>query len=121
MDAFGILPDFAGVAVHDAFSPYFGYTGCEHALCNAHLLRDLIFVKGQSIQPWAAGMLHLLGEMKDAVDAAKDQGQDTCRSRAAMPSACATTASSARAGGATCPPSPQAGRAGQSRPPPTIC
>jgi transposase len=44
MDAIGILPRFAGVAVHDAWAPYDTYTEATHALCNAHALRELIYV-----------------------------------------------------------------------------
>jgi transposase len=44
MDAIGVLPAFAGVAVHDAWAPYDTYTGMIHALCNAHALRELIYV-----------------------------------------------------------------------------
>ncbi|MDQ7909039.1 IS66 family transposase [Phytohabitans sp. ZYX-F-186] len=40
MTAFGILPRFTGIAVHDAYSGYDGFTGCTHALCNAHILRE---------------------------------------------------------------------------------
>jgi transposase len=40
----GILPRFAGVAVHDAWAPYDTYTTATHALCNAHVLRELIAV-----------------------------------------------------------------------------
>jgi transposase len=45
MDAAGILPGYRGVAVHDAWAPYDTYTGVAHALCNAHLLRELIYVQ----------------------------------------------------------------------------
>lgn len=48
-DASGILPKFQGRAMHDAWSPYFGYAG-EHGLCNAHHLRELIFVHDQMQQ-----------------------------------------------------------------------
>jgi len=34
--AFGILTRFTGVAVHDAYSGYDGFTKATHALCNAH-------------------------------------------------------------------------------------
>ena len=44
MDAIGVLPKFAGVAVHDAWAPYDTYTSMIHALCNAHALRELIYV-----------------------------------------------------------------------------
>jgi transposase len=44
MDAIGILPTFTGVGVHDAWAPYDTYTNMIHALCNAHALRELIYV-----------------------------------------------------------------------------
>jgi len=44
MNAIGILPQFRGVAVHDAWAPYDTYTDTVHALCNAHALRELIYV-----------------------------------------------------------------------------
>lgn len=44
MDAIGILPTFAGVAVHDAWAPYDTYTTATHALCNTHVLRELVYV-----------------------------------------------------------------------------
>jgi len=44
MDAAGVLPVFTGVAVHDAWAPYDTYTQAGHALCGAHVLRELIAV-----------------------------------------------------------------------------
>src|SRR5206468_11777386 len=44
IDAAGVLPHFTGIAVHDAFAPYARYGSVTHALCNAHLLRELIAV-----------------------------------------------------------------------------
>ena len=41
MDAMGVLPSFAGIAVHDARAPYDGYDGAEHQLCCSHVLREL--------------------------------------------------------------------------------
>ena len=41
MDAAGVLPGFAGIAVHDAWAPYDTYQAITHALCNAHALREL--------------------------------------------------------------------------------
>ncbi|MEV7624692.1 transposase [Actinoplanes sp. NPDC089786] len=38
MTAFGILPRFTGVAVHDAYSGYDGFAAATHALCNARIL-----------------------------------------------------------------------------------
>jgi transposase len=44
IDAAGVLPDFTGTLVHDAFAPYARYLAARHGLCNAHLLRELIAV-----------------------------------------------------------------------------
>lgn len=41
MAAMNVLPGFTGTAVHDAWAPYDTYTAARHALCNAHLLREL--------------------------------------------------------------------------------
>lgn len=70
IDAIGILPDFLGRAIHDFWKPYFGYD-CFHGLCNAHHLRELIFVHEQHQQDWADHMIDGLLDIKDAVDLAK--------------------------------------------------
>ncbi len=44
MNSAGVLPEFTGVAVHDAWAPYDTYTCATHALCNAHALRELAAV-----------------------------------------------------------------------------
>ena len=41
MDAMGVLPGFAGIAVHDAWAPYDTYAACGHQLCCAHAAREL--------------------------------------------------------------------------------
>ncbi len=41
IEAMGILPRFAGVAVHDAWAPYDTYTAPGHQPCCAHALREL--------------------------------------------------------------------------------
>jgi transposase len=41
MDAAGVLPEFRGVLVHDCWAPYDTYAQLTHALCNAHVLREL--------------------------------------------------------------------------------
>lgn len=44
MDAIGILPRFTGIAVHDGFQAYDTYRHLDSAMCNAHALRELIYV-----------------------------------------------------------------------------
>jgi transposase len=74
IEAVGILPGFKGVAVHDAYASYLAYES-GHALCNAHLLRDLIFVAERMNQAWAAEFVTLLLEIKTAVETARTQGE----------------------------------------------
>jgi len=73
LDSFGILPGFTGIAVHDGWRPYASY-GCEHALCNAHHLRELVFVLESTQQPWAQQMIDLLREAKREVDLSRTSG-----------------------------------------------
>jgi transposase len=63
--AFGILPRFGGVAVHDAYSAYNGFD-CAHALCNAHIIREAVgvgeFDPAARTDGWAADLVDLLGD-----------------------------------------------------------
>jgi len=70
----GILPEFGGVAVHDSWKPYYQY-GFQHALCNAHHLRELTGILEQDKQEWPREMIELLLEIKKAVDEAKVSGK----------------------------------------------
>lgn len=45
MDDAVILPDFHGIIVHDCWGSYWKYQGAVHAVCCAHLLRELIGVE----------------------------------------------------------------------------
>ena len=70
MDQIDILPNFKGRAIHDFWKPYFKYN-CNHGLCNAHHLRELIFLNEQHGQRWAKNMIGCLIDIKKAVDEAK--------------------------------------------------
>lgn len=74
MNAIGLLPTFRGTAVHDALGGYFRF-GCRHALCNAHLLRDLTAVGEITRQHWPARFTELLLKIKTTVARARDAGQ----------------------------------------------
>ena len=63
-----ILPNFEGTAVHDCFKTYNKYTNCTHALCNAHILRELNGITELQKQDWAVQMKNLLLDIKKAVD-----------------------------------------------------
>jgi transposase len=70
IDEMNILPQFQGKAIHDGWKSYQGYD-CEHFLCNAHHLRELIFIWEHYQQTWAVQMLILLGSIKYMVDEAR--------------------------------------------------
>lgn len=72
MDAVSPLAQFTGVAVHDALHAYLSYP-CTHALCNAHLLRELTALSEQG-HIWATDLHVVLLDMKRAVDDAKAHG-----------------------------------------------
>ena len=72
IDEIGILPMFKGVLCHDHWKPYFKYD-CQHALCNAHHLRELERAWEQDNQKWARDMRDLLKEINIAVDDAGGQ------------------------------------------------
>jgi transposase len=74
MEAMGILPEFQGVAVHDFWASYLGYD-CDHALCNAHLLRELTFVWEECHQKWATTLSDALLQWKKTVQRAMDKGK----------------------------------------------
>jgi transposase len=75
IDALGILPAFTGTAVHDAYPSYLHASGCAHALCNAHVLRELVFLHEQHHQAWADELATLLVTAKDLTDAARAAGR----------------------------------------------
>ncbi|HUT56358.1 MAG TPA: IS66 family transposase [Phycisphaerae bacterium] len=73
MDAAGILADYRGCAVHDFWKSYLNY-GCDHALCNGHLLRELVFLWEEQSQKWAKAMIDHLLAIKEAVATASAAG-----------------------------------------------
>jgi len=80
MDAMGILPSFAGIAVHDAWAPYDTYSGLEHQLCCAHALRELQAVADAAPAGgwcWAAQAAEAFTTMQALVSQAIARGQDT--------------------------------------------
>ena len=72
INAMGILPEFKGTAIHDGWKPYNNYD-CNHALCNAHLKRELTGIEENYKQQWAKEMNELLTEMKKYTDECKEQ------------------------------------------------
>jgi transposase len=70
----GLVPEFKGRLLHDAFASYWVFEQCQHALCNAHILRELRFLHEEQAQLWAAELKNLLLSMKKAVETAQPCG-----------------------------------------------
>lgn len=75
-DQAGVLSHFRGVMMHDRLSMYFKYRGAQHAVCGAHLVRDLASVAvAYSQTGWAEAMSALLVEMNEACHLARSEGR----------------------------------------------
>lgn len=63
------LPGYKGIAVHDFWMSYFKATKAEHAVCGAHLLRELTGVyENHPDQKWARDLYQELMSMCRAAD-----------------------------------------------------
>ncbi len=60
--AYSILNDFKNWAMHDCWKSYFDFTDCRHAICIAHILRELQALKDNG-SIWATLMHQLLLEL----------------------------------------------------------
>jgi transposase len=79
MEAMGVLPAFAGVAVHDAWAPYDLYTGAGHQLCCAPALRELQAVTDSAPAGqwcWATQAAEALTGMQTLAAEAVARGRD---------------------------------------------
>ena len=56
----GVLPYASGVAVHDFWKPYQKYDNVDHAMCCAHLERELVYAHETGNQAWAKLLRELL-------------------------------------------------------------
>lgn len=77
MDEIGILPQFKGTLVRDGYLSYSRYEQCRHSLCNAHLLRELVFIEETSPEQkvWTKPLALLLIEIKEAGVNARAQSE----------------------------------------------
>ena len=77
MEQCGVLPKFKGIAMHDCWASYWNYPDIRHAVCSAHLLRELTGIEeNHPEQKWASAFKDLLLEMKKAKDKAIEKGKD---------------------------------------------
>ena len=70
-----VISRFKGRLIHDGWKSYLHYV-CKHALCNAHHLRELVFIDEDLKQPWAFKMKKLLLDIKKTVDEAYEKGKE---------------------------------------------
>jgi transposase len=77
MDEVGILPQFRGTLVRDGYLSYTRFERCRHSLCNAHLLRELVFIEETSPDQkvWTAPLSKLLLKIKAAAANARANGE----------------------------------------------
>jgi transposase len=79
MKAAGVLPFFTGIAVHDAWKPYDTFENVAgHALCGAHVLRELVAVTetGTDLgKAWAQQAIDALLALDKAAEAARAAGE----------------------------------------------
>ncbi len=76
MQEVGILPQFRGTLVRDGYLSYTRFEACRHSLCNAHLLRELVYV--EEVSPaqavWTKPFAALLVEIKEAAEEVRATG-----------------------------------------------
>ena len=79
MRAAGVLPFFTGIAVHDAWKPYDTFENVAgHALCGAHVLRELVAVTetGTDLdRAWAQQAIDALLALDEAAEGARAAGK----------------------------------------------
>jgi transposase len=57
-----LIKDFTNRAIHDCWASYFEFKNCSHALCNAHIIRELEALKEQGTV-WAIEMQQFLFDL----------------------------------------------------------
>ena len=74
----GLLPQVRGTLVRDGYLSYTRFGQCRHSLCNARLLRELVFVgeSNPAQEVWTKPLASLLLEIKEAVATAVGDGRE---------------------------------------------
>ena len=76
----GVITNFTGTAVHDCWGPYWRFENISHAVCCAHLLRELIAAsENNPTHIWAKRLGNLLITMKSAKEKAIEQNQSSLK------------------------------------------
>lgn len=78
MEQCGVLTGFQGTAMHDCWASYWNYPEVQHAVCCAHLLRELTGIsENHPGQKWVPAFIDLLLEMKKVKDKAVEKGKES--------------------------------------------
>ena len=78
MEQCGVLPLFHGISMHDCWASYWSYEDCQHAVCCAHLLRELTGIaENHPEQKWASAFIGLLIKMKKVKDKSVQESKKT--------------------------------------------
>jgi len=63
LDDIAVYPNFTGLAIHDCYEMYFSNENCTHAICHAHILRELTGLFEQDVkEEWAQELKNFLIE-----------------------------------------------------------
>ena len=82
MDEAGVLPHARGIIVHDCWGSYWQYPDVTHAICCAHLLRELNgVIENHPEQTWAPKFRRLLLDMKKSRHEAVQEHRDELSSQ----------------------------------------
>jgi transposase len=73
MRVVGVLPHVRGTVIHDRWESYWAFA-CRHALCHAHLQRDLQGIWETTGQSWATELQATLLAMNQAAHHWREQG-----------------------------------------------
>jgi transposase len=70
--AVSILPGFRNWAIHDCWGSYFKFSECLHAICGAHLIRELVALEEKDIA-WATWFRRYLFTLYHMSEQGKDK------------------------------------------------
>ena len=92
MQEVGILPQSRGTLVRDGYLSYSRFEACRHGLCNAHLLRELVYVEETDSKQkvWTQPLAALLVEIKQKIGGCfrtAEGARDFCRVRSYLSTA----------------------------------
>lgn len=59
-NAMAVLPRYTGLLIHDCWGAYFSFGNCRHAICLAHITRELRGISEKHGRRWAENILRFL-------------------------------------------------------------